>query len=298
MKVANCLARNKMERTPNLNINENEGGYDSLFARIKNSVIVPQNEHEWSVESLDSTLNSVFADYGQKAIEANNGSIYMTLSGGLDSTLALAYLRKNFPDSEIVTFTMGGYENHEDVKHARIASEKYQSNHHEIIATADDIAEAINEYQAKFPDANLEMATKYGDLDVYLLYKKIAEKNPKVVLTFEGIDELAGGYWPHRDQATEETYEKYWRKLIPDHLEPLTATAESFGINLEFPYLDERVIKQIAEIPIEQRSDFDEGKKPLRKIAREMGLPSEIIERPKEGQVGMLRRASRDLLRQ
>ena len=286
-----------MERIPNSTA-EYKGRYDTLFSRIKNSEIVPRKEKDWDLEDLDDVFMGVFADYGKKAIEANNGSIYMTLSGGLDSTLALCYLRVNFPDSEIVTFTMGGFINHEDIKHAKIASEKYHTQHHEIFASANYIAEAINEYQTKFPDVDLEQAAKNGDLDVYLLYKKIARLNPKVVLTFEGIDELAGGYWPHRARIFPETYEEYWQKLVPDHLEPLTATAESFGINLEFPYLDERVIKQIAEIPIEQRSDFNESKKPLRKIARENGLPPEIINRPKEGQVSMLRRASRDLLRQ
>jgi len=268
------------------------GEYDQLFARIAGTNILPSAESQWSPENLEQTLDQVFKDYGNAALEANGEKIYMTLSGGLDSTLAIALLRKNFPNSQIITFTMGGTENHPDIIHARLAAARFGTDHHEFIPTPDEMADALAEYKTKFPEDDLQTAEETGDSDVYLLYKYISRFNPKVLLVHDGIDELMGGYWDHRkDSPPEEKtaiYKGFWDKLIPEHLAPLTATSSEFGIGLMFPYLDQRITKIVANIPLDDRSDVAESKKPLRATARKIGVPEEILTRAKRGQIGML----------
>jgi len=266
--------------------------YGKLFERIKETNILPVENSEWSLESLEQEMNQVFLECGQTALDVNSGKIYTTLSGGLDSTLALAFLRKNFPTNEIVTFTMGGTSNHEDISHARLAAKKFATNHHEFIPIVDEIQKALDEYKLKFPESDLKKATETGDLDVYLLYKYISEFEPKVLLAYDGIDELMGGYWNHRKDIglaeRKNIYTNFWNKLVPDHLVPLLTTSDSFGIDLLFPYLDTRLIKTISNIPLSDRSSIEESKKPLRVMARELDVPKEILERRKRGQVGML----------
>lgn len=267
-------------------------GYDQLFERIAGTNILPPAESEWSPENLEQTMNQVFYEYGNAALEANDGKIYTTLSGGLDSTLALAYLRRNFPSSEIVTFTMGGTVDHPDILHAQLAAERFNTTHHAFIPNAGEIVKTLYEYEKKFPQESLEQAGKTGDTDVYLLYKYISSFNPKVVLAHDGIDELMGGYWTHRKDRTtterEVAYKECWDELIPNHLMPLTTTGENFGINLMFPYIDEKIVKAISKIPLLDRSSKEESKKPLRVIATSLGVPTEILTRSKRGQVGML----------
>ncbi|MEI6850800.1 MAG: asparagine synthase-related protein [Candidatus Saccharibacteria bacterium] len=269
--------------------------YSELFDRIASSDILPMNENsEWLLESLESTINYAFLRYGHASLLVNDGKIYTTLSGGLDSTLAIAFLRNNFPTDEIITFTMGGSVDHPDVIHARLAAEKFNTTHHEYIPDDKDINDTLVEYKELYPSKSLEDMSKSGDTDVYLHNKYISRFQPKVLLANDGIDELIGGYWDHRrdcDLSERRTiYTDFWNQLIPKHLEPLIATSDKFGIDLLFPYLDPLVIADISRIPLLNRSTTRESKIPLRTIARRLGVPEEIITRPKRGQVGMLDR--------
>lgn len=266
--------------------------YGEFFERIKKAYILPTEKGGWSLEELKQNLNNVFCEYGKIALTKNNGKIFTTLSGGLDSTLSLAFLRKNFPANEIITFSMGGSTNHPDILHARLAAKKFGSNHNEFIPGADDICEAIAEYKEKFQENDLGKVTKTGNTDTYLLCKYISRFHPNILVVHDGIDELMGGYWDHRKNVPKTEKEKiftyYWERLVPDHLEPLTRECDSFNIDLLFPYLDSKIIKAVSCIPLEDRTSKETSKKPLREIAQELGVPKEIIERPKRGRVGML----------
>jgi asparagine synthase (glutamine-hydrolysing) len=268
--------------------------YGEFLKRVEETDILPTGEGEWSPEELRQIFEDVFNKYGLEALAKNNGKIFTTLSGGLDSSLALALLRENFPTDEIVTFSMGGSTEHPDVLHARLAAEKFGSNHHEFIPTPDEIQEALAEYKKENEKSDLEMAAKTGDADVYLLYKYMSRFNPNTLLVHDGIDELMGGYWNHRKEATEEekreVFAGYWKVLVPDHLNPLIGTSSNFDINLLFPYLDPKIIEIASHIPLSERTSVETSKKPTRELARELGVPKEILERPKRGQVGMLDR--------
>ncbi len=282
-----------VEKTESLRNPETENYYQKLFELIKETDIAVGNEKEWSLEKLKDSFINAFKTAGEKALKDNNGKIFTTLSGGLDSSLALAFLRKNFPEDEIVTFTMGGSEKHPDIEYGRLAAEKFKAIHQEIIPRPEEIQEAVAQYHEKFPEADLKEASKTGDIDVYLLYKKILEyPDVKTVIAHDGIDELMGGYWLHRQakaaQEKKEVFVDFWQRLIPKHLSPLIKTASSFDIRLIFPYLDSETVKAISQIPLEDRVAQGEGKKPLREIAKRLDVPEEIINRSKKGQLDML----------
>ncbi|MFH0929834.1 MAG: asparagine synthase-related protein [Candidatus Moraniibacteriota bacterium] len=270
---------------------ENEG---EQVLKIVESVkaVVDEENTNWSFEDLKGEMLRSFEEAGRKALEENQGTIFVTLSGGIDSTLGLAMLRKNFPDAKIVAFTMGGSEEHSDVIHARLAAEKFSAEHREIIPNQDDIQEALEEYQKEFPNADIKKAVADGDFDVYLLYKNISKMNPKLLIAYDGIDELTGGYWGHRKGESAEERKKafaeYWKKLIPNHLRPLLATSKKFDIRLIFPFLNKDLASMISKIPISDRVSDEIGKLPIRELAKAFEIPEEIIKRSKRGQVGML----------
>lgn len=270
---------------------ENEG--EEVF-RVVNSVdVVSEKENRsWSLEDLKAGMLKSFEKAGQKALEENQGTIFVTLSGGVDSTLGLAILRRNFPEAKIVAFTMGGNEDHPDVIHARMAAEKFGAEYREIIPGQDDIQETLVEYQKEFPGLDAEKAVADGDFDVYLLYKKISAMRPKLMIAYDGIDELMGGYWGHRKgkslEERKKAFEEYWQRLAPYHLRPLLSTAQKFDIRLVFPYLDKELAQVISEIPVSDRVSDEVGKLPMRELAKMFDVPDEIIKRSKRGQVGML----------
>ncbi len=271
--------------------------YRDIFERIESANIIPEKESSLNLEVLEKCLDEAFKKYGEENIKDNDGKIFMTLSGGLDSTLALSFLRRNFPESQIVTFTLGGTEKHLDIVHARLASEKFETYHNEFVPTPQEIHEGLREYNEAFPKDDLKESTRMGDFDCFLLFRHIenlSESYPKSLITCDGIDELMGGYWDHRKtdnlEMKKEAFIKHWKNIVSGHLKPLIRTADNFKINLLFPYIDEKVIKEISKIPLNERTFNKVGKIPLKNIAEKIGVPKKIIERPKEGFIDALKR--------
>lgn len=280
-------------------IKNKQDKYENVFNAVEYLPVVAEENREWSIEELEKRIVESFKQAGEISLKENSGRIFLSLSGGLDSTLALAILKREFPDKEIVTFSVGGNENHADIRFSRIATSSFPTTHHEIIPSPIQIQNAILEYKEAFPEDDLKEKSKGGDFDVWLLLKEISKHKPKIILATDGIDELMGGYWDHAkgfdeqdkmitDEERKQIYRRYWEKLIPNHLKPLTKKAEKLGIKILFPCLDKDLIEYISKIPINDRVKNSVRKLPLRKLAEKYDVPDEIIKRKKRGQVGML----------
>jgi len=273
--------------------------YEKVFHTIKTIDIVPEKENKnWSLSNLENLLSSSFEKAGKQALKDNQGVIYTTLSGGLDSTLALAFLRKNFGgEKKIVTFTMGGDEDHPDIKFGRLASKKFKTEHYEFLPTLSEIKTGREDFKKERSEEDQKEAIRKGSFDIFLLFKKIRSTGSQVktIIVHDGIDEQMGGYFLHRkkqlnEKERKENFRFFWQELKPQHLEGIIKTSQNFGFNLLFPYLEENLVRFIAQIPVEDRIDADReiGKVPLRKIAQELGVPKGIVSRRKRGQNAML----------
>ncbi len=108
------------------------------------------------------------------------------LSGGIDSSI-ITGLASRYNDN-IHTFTVG-FETSNEFKYARIVSEHFNTNHHELIIS--------NEHVIKYIDKMIyHMDEPIGDAAFFptLLLSEEISKQFKVVLAGEGADELFGGY--------------------------------------------------------------------------------------------------------
>lgn len=267
--------------------------YEGAFKTVRSIDTISEKENkDWSLEDLEDKFLGAFKKVGEEALKENDGKIYTTLSGGVDSTLSLALLRKNFgPEVKIVTFTMGGNTNHPDVKYGRVAAHQFNTEHHEYIPTKEEIHEALLDFKKDRPNEDLKEAVEWGSFDVYLLYKYISRFGPKAVIAQDGIDEQMGGYWEHRKdipkEERKEVFRNLWKNLKQNHLDQLIKSNQQHNIHVLFPYLDESLVKYISEIPVEDRASERVGKKPLKEVARRLNVPEEIINRPKRGAIGM-----------
>jgi asparagine synthetase B (glutamine-hydrolysing) len=227
-------------------------------------------------------------------LEKNQGQIFMSLSGGLDSTLFLAITRRLFPHIPIITFTITMDSGHPDFAFSEQATNAFGAerefatiNPRHNLAPLQIIEK---EFEKVCPNGNY-----YGDLAVFALYKMvsqfqrsiISDKLPRCLIAHDGIDELHGGYWPHRSgknpRAIEAAFNYFWERLGPDHLVPLCRSANHFGITPVFPYLQKRFGEYSVGIPLSARTSHDESKILIRQIARNFDVPEEIIDRPKIG---------------
>jgi len=113
----------------------------------------------------------------------------------------------------------------------------------------------------------------------------------KVVMSGQGADEIFAGY--HRYvQLYIDNGEKLQEDLVEDvknlyhvNLQRDDAVTMANSVELRVPYLDPELVEMALNVPIKYK--LDNGKEDLRKcilreIASDIGVPSEIVRRPKK----------------
>ncbi len=131
------------------------------------------------------------------------------LSGGVDSAavLALACTHSNLP---IRTFSIGFDEPELDERsYARLAAERFKSNHTEWRMRSSDIVELLPK-AIKYRNGPLG---EPSDVAIMAL-SEVARQTVKMVLTGEGSDELLAGYPKHK----AEVWGPYYRAIMPPFL--------------------------------------------------------------------------------
>jgi len=117
-------------------------------------------------------------------IPKNSDKIGISLSSGIDSTLVLALLRKEFPSIEIESISVKFSKSTDETDASKKISEKFNTNHHVL---------EIDNFLEKLPQAINIVKQPFWDLHWYYLVKKM--KNfTNVFLSGDGGDELFGGY--------------------------------------------------------------------------------------------------------
>ena len=120
-----------------------------------------------------------------------NVPLSFLLSGGLDSSLVLALLRKTYPNLPIMTFSLGKTKNHPDLINSRKISELINTNHKEVIPSDKEFDEFSLNFN-KIKNSNFK-----GDVYWYILCS-YAKKFSDIIVTGDGGDECFGGYWLHQ----------------------------------------------------------------------------------------------------
>jgi asparagine synthase (glutamine-hydrolysing) len=112
------------------------------------------------------------------------------LSGGLDSSLIVATMRKLRPNSEIRTFSVGFADDpHSELPFARSVAEAIATRHTEINVGADVYIRRFAELSA----CRDGPVSQPADIAIAEM-SNVAKQSVKVVLSGEGADEVFGGY--------------------------------------------------------------------------------------------------------
>jgi asparagine synthase (glutamine-hydrolysing) len=126
-------------------------------------------------------------------------------SGGVDSTALLSYAVEQ-TDKPIQTFTVGFSGSHvvDERPYARLASERFRTQHHEITISAED-------FRAFLPQYVWHMEEPVCEPPAVALYyvSKLAREHVTVLLSGEGGDEAFGGYPEYRNYPAFERLKKY-----------------------------------------------------------------------------------------
>ena len=236
------------------------------------------------------------------------------LSGGIDSSIVLALLRKVYPQVPISTFTLARSEDYPDIIFSRKIADLFNTEHNEIILSNEEYSKFLNEYN------KVKRYDFKGDVNVYILCH-FAKAFSNIIVTGDGGDECFGGYWLHKyplghkengmiksfeeihstprkylkemvsmgfgdflykEKSQKEDYDAVWEYFIkimaPNHLAPLLHTAKVLNIEIYTPLFSERLTNFMRNVPYTERVG--------RKIEKELALlyfPKSIVERESIG---------------
>jgi len=238
----------------------------------------------------------------------------LLLSGGIDSSLVFALIKKVYREIPIHTFSLARNENYPDLAFARKVAEMFGTDHHEIILSDSEYEDFKREYD-KVKEYNFK-----GDVNVYILCS-IASKYSRVIVTGDGGDECFGGYWLHehplghketgriksfedihptprkhleemvrmgfrdflfKEKSQAEDYNAVWeyfvKCLAPRHLAPLLHTAKVLNIKVYTPLFSESFLNFMRTLPYSERI----GRKIEKQLALKY-LPISILGRESIG---------------
>jgi len=231
------------------------------------------------------------------------------LSGGVDSTIIAGLSHKPH------TWTVGSESNNE-FEWARIAAAKFGSTHHEVLITDEEFLELAKDLIL----TRREPLSVPNEVLLYKMTRAVKQFNT-VVLSGEGADELFFGYdriyrWANacpkfnlREFDAGYSYGSHRDdEVIEDALAPFMDRGRTIDIVAAFfqvahlhgllrrvdnstmrcsvearvPFVDHRLVKRLAGVPLAYRMQDGVVKAPLKRIFADI-LPPSIIERKKVG---------------
>ena len=134
--------------------------------------------------STEYIENSILNSLNEKIEYSKTKKISIALSGGVDSTLILAMLRKRFPDIEIEAITIKFAKSTDESSVAAKIAENFGANHNIVY---------LENYLEELPKAISIIKMPFWDLHWYYVVKK-SQSLSKYLASGDGGDELFGGY--------------------------------------------------------------------------------------------------------
>lgn len=181
--------------------------------------------------------------------------IVCLLSGGLDSSLITAFVKKHY-SGELRTFSIG-MKGSEDLVRAKQVAEHLNTTHTEIIVTGEEMFDAIPEVIENIE--SYDTTTVRASVGNYMVGKYIAnETDAKVVFNGDGSDELTGGYLYFLKSPSSIESDRECRDLLENiHMFDVLRSDRCIsrhGLEPRTPFLDRTFVNYYLSLPINLRN--------------------------------------------
>ena len=120
----------------------------------------------------------------EKINSLKSKKLSIALSGGVDSTLVLALLRKSYPDIDIDAISIKFANSVDETPMASKIAEKFDANHHVVY---------LENYLSELPKAISQIKLPFWDLHWYYVAKK-SKIFSNTLISGDGGDEIFSGY--------------------------------------------------------------------------------------------------------
>jgi len=195
------------------------GSYMTINARSKSIKtywtlpITKPNAYEFNtVKEAAETFETIFTDAIKLRLRADV-PVAAYLSGGLDSSITTAFIKKISPNN-LRTFSIGFTEkDFDESSYQNIARDYFETQHSSVTCSPKDISDSFKAvvWHAEAP------LLRTAPTPMNLLVKSVRAHNIKVVITGEGADELFGGY----NIFKETKIKHFWAKDPQSKYRPL-----------------------------------------------------------------------------
>lgn len=199
------------------------------------------------------------------------------LSGGLDSSIIVAILRKFVPN--LRTFVVG-LPGSDDLSKAKLVANYLRTNHTEVIITPEQLFQVLPQtiYHLESFDALLVRSSLLNDIAA-----KAASDYVTTVFSGEGTDELFAGYEYLKaldQEAIEKELLRLCRTLHKTAFQRVDRCASAFGLTPILPFLDKDVVTLARDIPLTNKIEDQTEKWILREAFKDQ-LSKAITSRKK-----------------
>lgn len=243
----------------------------------------------FTIKKPDQVFSQLIRDSLTAAVKKrcmSDKPVAALLSGGLDSTIVCSILATCLPPGQkLNTFSIGTVGS-PDLKHARIAANYFNSQHHEIIVTPEDFRDAVR--HVIYSIESYDITTVRASVGNWLIGKYIAKHTDfKVIFNGDGSDEIFGGYlYFHRAPSNTEFEKEIDRLLSEIHMFDVLRSDRSMashGLEARTPFLDKDFVELVRSIPTHLlRPTSSRMEKQILRDAFRGHIPEEIVHRKKE----------------
>ena len=214
-------------------------------------------------------------------------AVAVAFSGGLDSSILAFFAKKSRADVRLVHVAL---EKQHETEHAIRAAEELKLplcaetyKDKDVQHVVPSVLDVIEE-----PDpVKLSIA-----IPVFWAAEKAAAMNCRVMLAGQGADELFGGYKRYVDdylrfgrERTQEAMFKDVAGMYESNLERDWKACNAHNVELRLPFAARKIAGFALSLPLEVKLEPEKDtlrKLVLRRVAKNLGLPSFIADKPKK----------------
>ncbi len=238
-----------------------------------------------SKTDIKNELKDLFVNSVEKRIR-DLSEVGIIFSGGVDSTI-IAKISDDL-GADTILYTVGT-ETSSDIKFAK----KTASTIHLPLKIKTLNVGDVKKYTGLVLNAIEEFnLMKLGvGMPGYVASEMASSDGVKVVMSGQGADEIYAGYhryiqfYTDKGEKTQEDLKEDVSNLYHVNLQRDDAVTMANSVELRVPYLDQALVDMAMKIPMKYKLDGGEDnlrKCILREIAKDIGVPSEIVRRPKK----------------
>lgn len=238
-----------------------------------------------SKDTLKKKLKNLLIKSVEKRVQGLS-KVGILFSGGIDSTV-LAKITDDL-GIETILYTVG----HKDSIDIKVSKETAEAMNLQLKTRNIDV-EDVKKYLPLVLDAIEEFnVMKIGvGMPAYIAAEMAHQDGLKVMLSGQGADELFGGYnrylklYEEKGELAQVDLKEDILNLYHVNLQRDDAVTMANSIELRVPYLDLDIINTAINIPMKYKISGKEDnlrKCILREAGAELGVPAEIVNRPKK----------------